>query len=247
MRYVRKTKSKDNKKSGEKYKRLLPELIITVIGTVFGVVLTVGVTYCSEKNDKESMARKIAMMTIHNLDASVNSMSKLIGELNREDSIFRYIEERRATLEKVSPDTLDMFISAFYSHNVRPIDTSTEAIFSSNFDIWRNIDDPKVIGRIANCYSLMRKCGEEYDRFEKDKYNAFTRIYDSSSPSLSDSGLYIVNKMLDQSFVIRIIDSTPVEIALLSQLLESARELNNRNKSELKVSQKELDEIGMLM
>lgn len=140
-----------------------------------------------------------------------------------------------------------MFISAFYSHKIRPIDTSTEAVFSSDFDIWRNIDDPKVIGRIANCYSLMRKCGEEYDRFENDKYEAFVGLYDSLSPTVCSSDADIVKEMLKHNNISRIMESAPLEASLLTELTDNARALNNRNKSVLKVRQEELDEIGRLM
>lgn len=60
----------NNKKSWKSRNLMLPELIVTLIGTVIGILLTVGVTYISEKKDKEEMARKALMLTIHNLDVS---------------------------------------------------------------------------------------------------------------------------------------------------------------------------------
>lgn len=120
-------------------------------------------------------------------------------------------------------------------------------MFSSDFDIWRNIDDPKVIGRIANCYSLMKKCSEEYDRYEKTRYEAFTNLYDSMNKDTIDSDAEIVKEMLRQNKINRIMDSTSAEVAILQHLLKTAEALNNRNKSELKVSQEALDEIGRLI
>lgn len=164
---------------------LFKELVISLVGTVIGIILTVGVTYCSEKRNKEEMARKVMLLTIHNLDASIGSMERLVDELSRQDTIFNYVRER--VTSTVSPDTLDLFVSALYSHHIRPIDSSTEAIFSSNFEIWKYIDDPKIIGRIANGYSLMDKCGEEYERIEKNKYEIFMSIYDIQSKSVRQS------------------------------------------------------------
>lgn len=247
MRFFHKTKKPRSASPGGKYKLLLPEFLITVIGTIIGVVLTVGVTYFSEKNDKASMARKIVMLTMHNLDSSINSMSRLLDKMESQDSICAYVSEKYSLSEPVGADTLEMFISAFYSHNIRPIDASTEAVFSSDFDIWRNIDDPKVIGRIANCYSMMRKCGEEYDRFERSKYEAFTRLYDSMSQQTAASDAAVVGEMLRHNEIRRLIDSSPAEVALIRQLTDNARALNDYNKTELGVSQQELDEIGRLM
>ena len=42
-------------------------------------------------------------------------------------------------------------------------------------------------------------------------------------------------------------DALPYEISLLRSLIENAKALNDRNKTELRVNQKELDEIGNLL
>lgn len=231
----------------EKYSNLLAELLITLIGTVLGIVLTFGVTYYSENKDKEAMARKAVMLTIHNLDVSISSMERLVNELSSQDSILNYVLERRTSVAKISPDTLDMFVSALYSHRIRPIDSSTEAIFSSNFEIWKYIDDPKVIGRIANCYSLMNKCGDEYERIEEEKYESFISVYDTVNPSIRVSDEKLIGKLVQQGNILTVIEALPVEIGLLQQLIENARALNDRNKSQLEVKQEELDEIGNLL
>ena len=187
------------------------------------------------------------MLTIHNLDVSIRSTERLIAEMERQDSILNYVRFRQSSVGNISPDTLDMFISALYAHRVRPIDSSTETVFSSDFDIWKSLEDPKVIGRISNCYSIMRKCGEEYERFEKDKYDSFTQVYDNLDASSCRSDADVVKKLLVQNGIMRIIDAMPLNILLLKQLTESAKTLNQRNKSELGIRQHELDEIGKLL
>ena len=229
------------------HSQVVYDLVVTLVGTVVGIVLTVGVTYCSEKREREDLARKAVMLTIHNLDVSIRSTERLIAEMERQDSILNYVRFRQSSVGNISPDTLDMFISALYAHRVRPIDSSTETVFSSDFDIWKSLEDPKVIGRISNCYSIMRKCGEEYERFEKDKYDSFTQVYDNLDASSCRSDADVVKKHLVQNGIMRIIDAMPLNILLLKQLTESAKTLNQRNKSELGIRQHELDEIGKLL
>lgn len=224
---------------------LFRELVISLFGTVIGIILTVGVTYWSEQRDKEEMARKVMLLTIHNLDVSIGSMERLVDELSHQDTIFHYVRERATS--SVSPDTLDLFVSALYSHHIRPIDSSTEAIFSSNFEIWKYIDDPKIIGRIANCYSLMDECGEEYERIERNKYQNFLSVYDAQDKSVRQSGKEMTDVLLSQNKVLSVMDALPYEISLLRSLIENAKALNDRNKTELRVNQKELDEIGNLL
>lgn len=224
---------------------LFRELVISLVGTVIGIILTVGVTYWSEKRDKEEMARKVMLLTIHNLDVSISSMEHLVDELSRQDTIFNYVRER--VTSAVSADTLDSFVSAMYSHHIRPIDSSTETIFSSNFEIWKYIYDPKIIGRIANCYSLMDKCGEEYIRIEKNKYDIFLSVYDIQSKSVRQSGKEMTDVLLSQNKVLSLMDALPYEISLLRSLIKNAKALNDRNKTELQVNQEEIDEIGKLL
>ncbi len=233
--------------SKETYYNMLPDFIISVVGSVVGIVLTVGVTYCSEKKDKEEMARKVVMLTIHNLDVSISGMERLVDDLSRQDSVFRYVRERTSLSVSVSPDTVGLFVSALYSHRIRPKDSSTEAVFSTNFEIWKYIDDPKIIGRIANCYSLMDECEEEYERVEKDKSEMFLSVYDSQSVSSPVSDRELTGLLLSQTGLLRVMDALPYEIRLMRNLIENAKALNNRNKAELHVSQEELDEIGRLL
>lgn len=226
-------------------KVMLKDLIVGIVGTVIGIVLTIGVTYCSESRSKDEMARKTVMLTIHNIDASIANMQQLIGEMNRQDSLFRFVWERRSELDKVSADTIEMFISAMYSHNIRSVDTSTESIFSTSFEVWQYLDDEKVIGRIANCYTLLRCCVDEYNRIENTRINTVDRYHSQllAAGKLTDE----VTVLLGCAPIPRIIESYPDEIAMMRLMLDKARQLNDRNKRQLGLSQAELDKLGRLL
>ena len=86
MKFFRKLNLGGSKAALKPYEYLWPEFLISIIGTIIGLVLTVGVTYYSEKSDKEQMARKIAMLTTHNLDVSIRSMNRMVDEMSRKDS-----------------------------------------------------------------------------------------------------------------------------------------------------------------
>lgn len=226
---------------------MLKDLVVGIVGTVLGVFMTVGVTFCSERSAKQEMARKTVMLTIHNIDASIGGMSRLVDELNSQDSLFRYVKAHETSLGKVSTDTLGMFVSAIYARHVLPLDTSTESIFSTNFEVWRYLDDPRVIGRIANCYSIMRNCADEYARVEREKYDAFIRFYDSDDNRCPDSDEEVARELLYRKDIIRIMEALPAETALMKQMIDNARALNDLNKSELGIAQQELDKIGELL
>lgn len=93
----------------------------------------------------------------------------------------------------------------------------------------------------------MDKCGEEYERIEKNKYEIFMSIYDIQSKSVRQSGKKMTDVLLSQNKVLSAMDALPYEISLLRSLIENAKALNNRNKTELQAKQEELDEIGKLL
>lgn len=247
LHFLRQLSSKSTDEAKSRQSMIFYDLVVAFVGSVIGIVLTVGVTYCSEKHDREELARKAVLLTVHNLDVSIRSTEQLIAEMEHQDSILNYVKNRQSSVDNISPDTLDMFISALYAHRVRPIDSSTETVFSTDFDIWKSLDDPKVIGRITNCYSIMKKCGEEYERVEQGKYDSFTQVYDNLDVSSGKSDVVVVKALLRQNRIQRIIDAMPLNISLLKQLTVSAKALNERNKSVLGINQEELDEIGKLL
>lgn len=228
-------------------RRLLADVIAGVAGTVIGLVLTVGVTYCSERSSKREMSRKTVTLTIHNIDASVSGMRRLVEELESQQEVIDRLAGRRDGLAEVSADTLEAFVAAFYSRHIRPIDSSTETVFSTNFEVWRYLDDPKVIGRIANCYSLLRSCSEEYVRLEQEKRDAYVGFYDSPANRSPEDDRAICAALLQRNDVERIITDMPQEIEVMHRLLDNVEALNARNKAELGLSQEELDEIGRLL
>lgn len=227
-------------------KATLRDLIVGIVGTVTGIVLTFGVTYCSDSRNKDEMARKTVTLAIHNIDASIAGMQRLVDDLRQQDSLFMFMREQRERLHKISADTLDLFIRAMYSRNVRPVDKSTENIFSSSFEIWRHLDDPRVIGRIANCYSILNSCSGEYGNLESERLQAANRFNDDIFPG-NGTPAEEVKAMLGRKDIVRIMDSYPETIALLQLMVDKAVLLNEKNKQELGLSQQELDNIGNLL
>ena len=70
-------------------------MVISIVGTVVGIVLTFGTTFYIEKKDKEKMVRKTVVITLHNLDAKINNLNSSLEWMKHADSLF----------QAVSPDT----------------------------------------------------------------------------------------------------------------------------------------------
>lgn len=77
----------------------------------------------------------------------------------------------------------------------------------------------------------MNKCGDEYDRIEKGKYESLLSVYDSVNPIIRESDDKLTEKLFQQGKLLRVIEAMPAEIELLRQLIDNAKALNNRNKT----------------
>lgn len=77
-------------------------------GTVMGIVLTIGVTYWQQMKNQEEMTRKIAKITLHNIDVRVNNLSELFDFFAEKDSIYWMLQSHMPdSLDKIDKDTLD--------------------------------------------------------------------------------------------------------------------------------------------
>ena len=56
-------------------------------GTILGIVLTVGITYWQQMENQKEMTRKIAKITLHNIDVRINSLKNSCELLMKKDSI----------------------------------------------------------------------------------------------------------------------------------------------------------------
>lgn len=221
---------------------------VATTGTILGIILTFGTTGYLEDRQQKLMADKTVKLAIHNLDASISNMEKLVEEMKQNDSIYhRAVALMPDSLKMMSIDSLQMVVSSFGSRRYYITDNSTKEIFSSSFEVWQNLDDLKVIGRIGNCYSILNTCSKEYDRMSDITNQAHFEFIKERLPEDYPSTEEAVKAFLNRNDVIYALEWHGQLTNTLDNLVELARQLNERNKEDLGIGQEELDEIGKLL
>ena len=221
---------------------------IATVGTILGIILTFGTTGYLEDHQQKLMADKTVKLAIHNLDASISNMEQLVDEMKQNDSIYhRAVALMPDSLGMMSIDSLQRIISSFGSIRYYITDNSTKEIFSSSFEVWQNLDDTKVIGRIGNCYSILSTCSKEYDRISRLANQVHFEFIKERLPEDYPAAEDAVKAFLSRHEVIYALEWYSQMANTLDELVEVAKQLNERNKDELGIEQKELDEIGKLL
>ncbi|TGX84170.1 hypothetical protein E5358_00605 [Palleniella muris] len=224
------------------------DVTIATTGTIIGIVVTFGTTAWLEDKTRKEMADKTVIMTLHNLDSSMDNLSNLLGEMQSNDTLFhRVLSLMPDSLGVMGNDSLEMVVSRFASMRTYTTDKSTRRIFSSSFEVWQNIDDAKVISRIGNCYSMLDLCYKEYDKIEQLRAEAFKAYWNECPPQDYADAEEAVRVFLKRNDVRYAIDMQANITPILVSVNDIARQLNERNKEVLGITQDELDEVGNLL
>ena len=159
------------------------ELALTFIATTISIVLTFGTAQYFEHKQKVANGRLMAMMVIHDMDNTVETLTKLGSEQVKMAEMAQYLMDNQDRLESILADTLEKVLSGFVSNDSSPLqyrlDESTEKVFLSSQDSWKDIDNATFIDEVQRFYVARH---ELYDHINgssswrkpisEDEYNA---------------------------------------------------------------------------
>lgn len=217
-------------------------------GTILGIVLTVGITYWQQMENQKEMTRKIAKITLHNIDVRIHSLKNSCELLMKKDSIYGKLQSYMPDkLDKLSEDSLNQCLHLLFYGDHGAHDTKSEDIFSSSFEVWQFLDDEKVIGRISNCYSFL----EMNEKFVKDIGQQLTQYaFNTSAKVLTENTKYDGLKAAKYYLKNPDVMAAYLKISyipLIYSMIGTVQELNEKNKEVLGINQNELNELSDLL
>ena len=95
---------------------LWKQLLISIIGTAIGVGLTFAVNNWMDKRHKQQTQRLMAIMVIHDIDESINTLKTLKEDMETEYNATLYVREHLDQLDSVPNDTLSLALIAVLTH-----------------------------------------------------------------------------------------------------------------------------------
>lgn len=235
-----------DKSKGLSAREWFEQVSIAFIGTVLGIIMTIGVTLWQQRKDQHEMAEKITKITLYNISLRIASFQDHLALLERQqtayDSLMKYGPDR---LGKIDPDSLEKYYSQVNYLYFGMHDMKTEEIFGSSIDVWKAFDDVKVISRISNCYSLIDFCEHKFEMLNNyllTASNDLTAALNNREVSPTEEVRLFVSQPSTTVAVVMIKQMMP----LLSETIKVAGELNDANIKTMGYTRDELRQIGNL-
>lgn len=161
----------------------LRELALTFIATTISIVLTFGTAHYLEWRQKVANGRLMAMMVIHDMDNTIETLTKLAGEQAAMAAMAQYMKDNQDKLDSIYTDSLENVLNHIVAADNSPLtyrlDESTEKVFLSSQDSWKNIDNATFIDEVQRFYVDRHKLYDHINsssRWRKpiseDEYNA---------------------------------------------------------------------------
>lgn len=209
------------------------DLIVAVTATTISIILTFGTAKLVEHHQRNNDRRMTAMMVISNIESFARNMEQMEGRLARRDSIATWL----LTLDNedivlLSPDPLGDMLTDIMMLETMQYDKSTETIFSSNTDTWRNLSNYRFVENVGTCFSMMNWIEEYWNGLVTEQIETFDRIV--KNPDAFE-GRNTIEKLLRDK-----------EVRLKLMLLHNSREWFINNTAEIRrINSESMDLIGI--
>lgn len=222
--------------------------LASTFGTILGIVLTVGITYWQQMENQKEMTRKIAKITLHNIDVRLSSITNSCKRLIIKDSVYAKLQTYMPDkLDELPEDSLKQCMDLLLYENFMAQDTKSEEIFSSSFEVWQFLDDEKVIGRISNCYSFLEMSEKLITEIEqKLSQYSYKNTADIMAQYTEYDGYKVAKSYLKNPEVMAIYLKINL-IPLIYNMVDTVEKLNEKNKKVLGINQKELNDLSDLL
>ena len=129
------------------------ELLMTFLGTTISIVLTFGTAQMLEHKNQKAIGRQAAMMVIHDIDNSVESLWNLATEEDNLLELTQYVMENIDSMGPSATDTLMKVLKYLYApYNTQGLDDVGEKIFLGSNEGWKNIDNTLFVDVVQDFY-----------------------------------------------------------------------------------------------
>lgn len=230
-------------------------LLISIIGTAIGVGLTFAVNNWVDKRHKQQTQRLMAIMVIHDIDESINTLKTLKEDMETEYNAMVYVREHLDQLDSVPNDTLNLALSFIVGDGDEfRFDNSKEKIFHSSPDTWQNLGCMKFIDNVQSCYYYRQTFQDQYNKADYWQRPVSTKVYEELNIGDSNLGLEevkdqycakmrkLLKDKLEDEHVKYYIDCTPRKLGTIAGLIKYWIQVNDENKFLMSITDEDLED-----
>ena len=141
---------------GSQKQGALKEITLSTIATSISIILTFGTAHYLDEMDKKAAARQTAMMVIHDMDNSIEVLRNKAKDEKKYHDMTQDVIAHLAEIESQDENTLWRvfnYIAASSDQKMYTFDESSERVFLSSQDSWKNFDNPTFIDEVQKFYT----------------------------------------------------------------------------------------------
>jgi hypothetical protein len=228
---------------------MFKELLMTFIATTLSIVLTFGTAHFIDEKHKKDLGRQTAMMVIHDMDNTIELLQSMAKEEEQANEMARYIIDNYEMMDSIDEDTIwtlsDYLTYDTNEDRIYKFDESTEKVFLSSQESWKNIDNAVFIDAVQDFYSSRH---DYFDVINKSPYwrkPISSEAYYQYLMERSDQR-YNAPEMLKQYLankeVMYYLDNSSFRQGSFSNAAENLQHYSNLCKFTIGISDEELEE-----
>lgn len=225
------------------------ELLMTFIGTTLSIILTFGTAEYLEQKQNRADGRQAAMMVIHDMENTAEDFKVMEKEEERYFNCALYVLEHRNEIDSMSADTLKLFTQYLVAGGTQyyNYDASSETLFLSSQDVWKNINNASFIDAVQEFFSYRRVLYESLNRdgmyirpVSNEEYYSMLLSGNDVQESAKTFGKNFAKKYVTSGRVQSFINYSFTRRQRFSGFAESFRAMANRCKFMMDISDSEL-------
>lgn len=228
---------------------MFKELMMTFIGTTLSIILTFGTAHYVDQRNARAIGRQTAMMVIHDMDNSTQLLKDMAKNEDTYNQMARYLIENLDVVDSLAEDTLWKIVNYITAdtEEEKPYqyDDSSEKVFLSSQESWKNIDNAVFIDAVHDFYSTRQ---DYYDYINHSPYFrkpvSSEAIYKYYMEHADESLKYqdIIKTFVKSKEVIFYLDNAIHRQELFDEMAEEFRRISDLCKFAMGITDEELEE-----
>ena len=242
----------------DKNKRMLSPwwkgFLTSILGTTISIALTFGTTALVNSQKKMDAQRLTAMMTIQDIDNSIEILMNIMEYEERCYNAAQYVTSHIDSIAALPEDTLNLLlqyiIPGMWMSTDMEFDDSKERLFHSSQDTWSNLNDIAFVNNVESFYKsrhvlqrLLKTGDDMYYWIKPISKEEAIRDIQSGILTNKDKFLSYLERRLKEPRVQEYIVNYFKRIKLYQDVIEGWSGLNEENKFLMNITKEDLNEF----
>lgn len=224
-------------------------VLSNLLGSSLGVLLTIGIPYYFSILHQKEMQQKIVTITVYNIDRNIRKLDKVRIDAEEKaktmDWVMAHYPDR---LDELSTDTIMSLFNATKMKRLDVIENTTQNIFSSNLEVWENINDAQLMRNISDMFAQI----EHFNNLSNQMYASnvkagihFRKHHLKGHPFTRENAHSYLKAFLEEEDIVSSFQEFEETSQVLKEYIPYWKKVNRWNIKRMNLKQKDFDALQL--